>query len=177
MFTWIKQGWRKLRILLAPTPAQLGAQARFSAQSVGSRRERALGEKTQWGAGAYDARGAASVDAAMVGSVVGGAVVGTALGDGYNHNWELYGPLDEFSAEQLIDAQLDPDARALQARDAGYEGARDDEELDCACEQESSADYYLDGDASSANDWLSGGEGSWDDCDGATDEWSGLDSW
>lgn len=42
----------------------------------------------------------------------------------YVQSWELYGPLDEVSAEQLIDAEIDSDLRALQARDLGYEGKR-----------------------------------------------------
>lgn len=46
----------------------------------------------------------------------------------YVADWTLYGPLDEVSAELLIDSGLDPDLQALQARDAGYdfEGAPDD---------------------------------------------------
>ena len=46
----------------------------------------------------------------------------------YVADWTLYGPLDEVSAELLIDSGLDPDLQALQARDAGYdfEGAPDE---------------------------------------------------
>lgn len=46
----------------------------------------------------------------------------------YVADWTLYGPLDEVSAELLIDSGLDPDLQALQARDLGYdfEGAPDD---------------------------------------------------
>ncbi|MDT3662434.1 MAG: hypothetical protein ROM54_02810 [Anaerobiospirillum sp.] len=125
MFTLIKHWWRKLRSLVTKTPVPAQTTSTLSAApAAGAPGVRAV---PKFGAPGYEA--AARSSGAEGDSLVTSALVGMAVGSMYNRAWEMYGPLDEFSAEQLIDGELDPDARALQARDAGYEGARGDDEV------------------------------------------------
>lgn len=125
MFTLIKHWWRKLRSLVTKTPVPAQTTSTLSAApAAGAPAVRAV---PKFGAPGYEA--AARSSGAEGDSLVTSALVGMAVGSMYNRAWEMYGPLDEFSAEQLIDSERDPDARALQARDAGYEGARGDDEV------------------------------------------------
>ncbi len=181
MFTLIKHWWRKLRSLVTKTPVPAQTTSTLSAApAAGAPGVRAV---PKFGAPGYEA--AARSSGAEGDSLVTSALVGMAVGSMYNRAWEMYGPLDEFSAEQLIDSVLDPDARALQARDAGYEGARGDDEVyadedyvDEACGADPdavSADGLADGaaDAYSSYDEQTSDEG-W----AQSDDWSsGDDSW
>lgn len=182
MFTLIKHWWRKLRSLVIKTPVPAQTTSTLSAApAAGAPGVRAV---PKFGAPGYEA--AARSSGAEGDSLVTSALVGMAVGSMYNRAWEMYGPLDEFSAEQLIDNELDPDARALQARDAGYEGARGDDEVyadetyadeayaDEACGADPDA-VSADGaaDASSSYDEQTSDEG-W----AQSDDWSsGDDSW
>ena len=186
MFTLIKHWWRKLRSLVTKTPVPAQTTSTLSAApAAGAPGVRAV---PKFGAPGYEA--AARSSGAEGDALVSSALVGMAVGSMYNRAWEMYGPLDEFSAEQLIDGELDPDARALQARDAGYEGARGDDEayadedyVDEPCAAEAcgadpdavSADGLADGaaDAYSSYDEQTSDEG-W----AQSDDWSsGDDSW
>ena len=191
MFTLIKHWWRKLRSLVTKTlvPAQTTSTL-SAAPAAGAPGVRAV---PKFGAPGYEA--AARSSGAEGDSLVTSALVGMAVGSMYNRAWEMYGPLDEFSAEQLIDSELDPDARALQARDAGYEGARGDDEV-YADETYADEDYVdepcaaeacgADPDAVSADGLADGAADAYSSYDEQTsdegwaqsDDWSsGDDSW
>lgn len=190
MFTLIKHWWRKLRSLVTKTPVPAQTTSTLSAApAAGAPGVRAV---PKFGAPGYEA--AARSSGAEGDSLVTSALVGMAVGSMYNRAWEMYGPLDEFSAEQLIDGELDPDARALQARDAGYEGARGDDEVyadetyadeayaDEACGADPdavSADGSADGLADGAADaYSSYDEQTSDEGWAQSDDWSsGDDSW
>lgn len=190
MFTLIKHWWRKLRSLVTKTPVPAQTTSTLSAApAAGAPGVRAV---PKFGAQGYEA--AARSSGAEGDSLVTSALVGMAVGSMYNRAWEMYGPLDEFSAEQLIDGELDPDARALQARDAGYEGARGDDEVyadetyadeayaDEACGADPdavSADGLADGLADGAADaYSSYDEPTSDEGWAQSDDWStGDDSW
>ena len=153
MFTLIKRCWRQLRaVCKTPVPSK--------ATPATSQRAPGVGTAPQFGRSDYDSvRNSGSESDALVTS----ALVGMAVGSMYNRDWEMYGPLDECSAEQLIDGQLDPDAWALQARDAGYEGARGDDEAydpDALLDDHDALSYNGGADYSSydasADDWGSG---------------------
>ena len=191
MFTLIKHWWRKLRSLVTKTPVPAQTTSTLSAApAAGAPGVRAV---PKFGAPGYEA--AARSSGAEGDSLVTSALVGMAVGSMYNRAWEMYGPLDEFSAEQLIDGELDPDARALQARDAGYEGARGDDEV-YADETYADEDYVdepcaaeacgADPDAVSADGLADGAADAYSSYDEQTsdegwaqsDDWSsGDDSW
>lgn len=168
MFTLIKRCWRQLRaVCKTPVPSK--------ATPATSRRAPGVGTAPQFGRSDYDSvRNSGSESDALVTS----ALVGMAVGSMYNRDWEMYGPLDECSAEQLIDGQLDPDARALQARDAGYEGARGDDEAydpDALLDDHDELSYNGGADYSSydasADDWGSGD----DDWSEPSEDWASGD--
>lgn len=191
MFTLIKHWWRKLRSLVTKTPVPAQTTSTLSAApAAGAPGVRAV---PKFGAPGYEA--AARSSGAEGDALVTSALVGMAVGSMYNLAWEMYGPLDEFSAEQLIDGELDPDARALQARDAGYEGARGDDEV-YADETYADEDYVdepcaaeacgADPDAVSADGLADGAADAYSSYDEQTsdegwaqsDDWSsGDDSW
>ena len=191
MFTLIKHWWRKLRSLVTKTPVPAQTTSTLSAApAAGAPGVRAV---PKFGAPGYEA--AARSSGAEGDALVTSALVGMAVGSMYNRAWEMYGPLDEFSAEQLIDCELDPDARALQARDAGYEGARGDDEV-YADETYADEDYVdepcaaeacgADPDAVSADGLADGAADAYSSYDEQTsdegwaqsDDWSsGDDSW
>lgn len=191
MFTLIKDWWRKLRSLVTKTPVPAQTTSTLSAApAAGAHGVRAV---PKFGAPGYEA--AARSSGAEGDSLVTSALVGMAVGSMYNRAWEMYGPLDEFSAEQLIDSELDPDVRALQARDAGYEGARGDDEVYAdetyADEAYADEDYVdeacgADPDAVSADGLADGAADAYSSYDEQTsdegwaqsDDWSsGDDSW
>ena len=191
MFTLIKHWWRKLRSLVTKTPVPAQTTSTLSAApAAGAPGVRAV---PKFGAPGYEA--AARSSGAEGDALVTSALAGMAVGSMYNLAWEMYGPLDEFSAEQLIDGELDPDARALQARDAGYEGARGDDEV-YADETYADEDYVdepcaaeacgADPDAVSADGLADGAADAYSSYDEQTsdegwaqsDDWSsGDDSW
>ena len=178
MFTLIKHWWRKLRSLVTKTPVPAQTTSTLSAApAAGAPGVRAV---PKFGAPGYEA--AARSSGAQGDSLVTSALVGMAVGS-------------MFSAEQLIDGELDPDARALQARDAGYEGARGDDEVYAdetyADEAYADEDYVdeacgADPDAVSADGLADGAADAYSSYDEQTsdegwaqsDDWSsGDDSW
>ena len=171
MFTLIKHWWRKLRSLVTKTPVPAQTTSTLSAApAAGAPGVRAV---PKFGAPGYEA--AARSSGAEGDSLVTSALVGMAVGSMYNRAWEMYGPLDEFSAEQLIDGELDPDARALQARDAGYEGARGDDEVYA---DETYADEAYADEAYADEDYVDEACGADPDAvsaDGAADAYSSYD--
>lgn len=168
MFTLIKRCWRQLRAV-CKTPVSSKATPATSRRAPGVETAPQFGRSDY-----YSARNSGSESDALVTS----ALVGMAVGSMYNRDWEMYGPLDECSAEQLIDGQLDPDARALQARDAGYEGARGDDEAydpDALLDDHDALSYNGGADYSSydasADDWGSGD----DDWSEPSEDWASGD--
>ena len=128
MFKFLKRLGRLFWAVVSMDKVEVRA-ARKAARGAAHSAAHSVARAAQRAGAQSAARRGYGVSALAAGALATGAAAAGAM---YNRDWEVYGPLDEVSAEQLLDAGADPDLLALQARDAGYEGARSLEDEDCA---------------------------------------------